>query len=78
MSKCTSTLETYVLQDLSLEKCKKKLMCKVSRYKINMICTVSPGFPGGSVVKNLPVNVGDVGLNPESGRSPGEGNGNPL
>ena len=43
-----------------------------------MLCTVSPGFPGGSVVKNLPVNVGDVGLNPESGRSPGEGNGNPL
>ena len=43
-----------------------------------MICTVSPGFPGGSVVKNLPVNVGDVGLIPELGRSPGEGNGNPL
>ena len=36
------------------------------------------GFPGGSVVKNLPVNAGDVGLIPESGRSPGEGNGNPL
>ena len=36
MSKCTSTLETYVLQDLSLEKCKKKKMCKFSRYKINI------------------------------------------
>ena len=34
------------------------------------------GFPGGSVVKNLPANEGDAGLIPESGRSPGEGNGN--
>jgi len=32
------------------------------------------GFPGGSVVKNLPTNVGDVGSIPESGRSPGEEN----
>ena len=36
------------------------------------------GFPGGSVIKNLPDSAGDVGLIPESGRSPGEGNGNPL
>ena len=38
-------------------------------------------FPGGSVVKNLPDNVGatgDVGLIPESGRSPGEGHSNLL
>ena len=31
-----------------------------------------------SVVKNLPANAGDVGSIPESGRSPGVGNGNPL
>ena len=36
------------------------------------------GFPGGSVVKNLPANAGDAGSIPGSGRSPGEGNGNPL
>ena len=36
------------------------------------------GFPGGSVVKNPPVNVGDAGLIPGLGRSPGEGNGNSL
>ena len=36
------------------------------------------GFPGGSVVKNLPANAGDVGLIPELGRSLGEGNDNPL
>ena len=27
--------------------------------------------------KNLPANAGDVGLIPDSGRSPGEGHGNP-
>ena len=36
------------------------------------------GFPGGSVVKNPPTNAGDAVLIPESGRSPGGGNGNPL
>ena len=36
------------------------------------------GFPGGSVVKNLPANAGDVILIPGSGRSPGEGNGKLL
>ena len=36
------------------------------------------GFPGGSLVKNLPANAGDMGSIPGLGRSPGEGNGNPL
>ena len=36
------------------------------------------GFPGGSVVKTLPANAGDLDSIPGSGRSPGEGNGNPL
>ena len=36
------------------------------------------GFSGGSVVKNPPVNAGDSGSIPGSGRSPGEGHGNPL
>ena len=35
-------------------------------------------FPGGSVVKNLPANAGDVDSTPGSGRSPGDGNGNPC
>ena len=37
--------------------------------------------PGGSEVKNPPANAGntgDAGLIPGSGRSPGEGNRNPL
>ena len=39
------------------------------------------GFPAGSVVKKPPANAGDTrdaGLIPGSGRSPGEGHGNPL
>ena len=36
------------------------------------------GFPGGSLVKNPPANAGDVGSISGSGRSPGEGTGNPL
>ena len=36
------------------------------------------GFPGGSEVKASASNAGDLGSIPGSGRSPGEGNGNPL
>ena len=39
------------------------------------------GFPGGSVVRNLPASTGDTGdrgWTPGWGRSPGGGNGNPL
>ena len=39
------------------------------------------GLPGGAEVKNLPANAedaGDTGSTPGLGRSPAEGNGNPL
>ena len=39
------------------------------------------GFPGGSVVKNLPANASDTrdtGFIPGLGIAPGHGNGNPL
>ena len=36
------------------------------------------GFLGGSVVKKLPANAGDIGVIPELRRSPGEGNGSPF
>ena len=46
---------------------------------------IEPAFPtlqvalqGGSLVKNLPANAGDIGLIPGLRRSPGKGNGNPL
>ena len=49
-----------------------------SLIRVKYVYSYFKGFPGGVVVKNLPANAGDAGLIPESGRSPGEGNGNPL
>ena len=61
------------------------LIFKALFYSLNIYKLYNPvlttGLPGGSVVKNLPANSGDTGdssLIPGSGRSPGEGNGNPL
>ena len=42
-------------------------------------CTMQlEGFPGGSEDKVSACNAGDLGSVPGLGRSPGEGNGNPL
>ena len=38
----------------------------------------SPGFPGGSDIKESAYYAGDPGLIPGLGRCPGEGNGNPF
>ena len=46
-----------------------------------MILSCKRGFPGITVVQNAPANTGDArdkGSIPGPGRSPGEGNGNPL
>ena len=42
-----------------------------------ILCSIH-SFPGGSDGKESACNAGDLGLIPGSGRSPGEGNGNPL
>ena len=39
---------------------------------------MTAGFPGGSDGKEYTCDAGDVGSIPGSGRSPGEGNGNPF
>ena len=39
---------------------------------------IQNGFPGGSAGKESACNAGDLGSIPGLGRSPGEGNGNPL
>ena len=44
----------------------------------NAQTTTQLGFPGGLEGKASACNAGDPGSIPESGRSPGEGNGNPL
>ena len=57
--------------------------CPSAREKICVweFPALAGSFPGGSVVKNLPAHGGDTGNAgsiPGSGRSPGEGNSNPL
>ena len=42
------------------------------------IITFTTDFPGSTEVKNTSASAGDAGLIPGLGRSPGEGNGNPL
>ena len=42
------------------------------------VSKLSTTFPGGSEVKASAGNAGDLGSTPGSGRSPGEGNSNPL
>ena len=48
-----------------------------AHFKLKLNISIYMGFSGDSVVKNLPANAGDVGSIPGSGKSPGEGNGNP-
>ena len=43
-----------------------------------MYTVIHRGFPGGSDGKESACNAGDPGLIPWLGRSPGEGNDNPL
>ena len=47
-------------------------------YEKNDIHEYAWDFPAGSDGKESACNAGDPGLIPGSGRSPGEGNGNPL
>ena len=55
------------------------LKLPIHSYSIHLLWTIHRvGFPAGSVIRNPPVNAGDTALFPGSGRSPGEGNGNPL
>ena len=48
-----------------------------NRHKVKSMISILD-FPGGSEVKASAWNVGDLCSIPVSGRSPGEGNGNPL
>ena len=53
-------------------------VCDSSRLAFHIVYSAYKGFPGGSTVKNQPASAGDTGSIPGSGRSPGEGNSNPL
>ena len=59
--------------------CPALLLSHDSLEHLSNACTKGVGyFPGGSVVKDLLANVGGIGLITGLGRSPGEGNGNPV
>ena len=50
-----------------------------SAFHLDFIANLYGSFPGSSPVgKESAYNAGDLGSIPGSGRSPGEGNGNPL
>ena len=51
--------------------------CQQPNVLINEVSSVT-SFPGSSNTKVSAYNAGDPGSIPGSGRSPGEGNGNPL
>ena len=46
-------------------------------FKLHISLVKVLDFSGGPVTENLLANAGDMGSIPGSGRSPGEGNGNP-
>ena len=60
--------------------CKQKqsLVCSSRPLSLGIAFLSRMGFPGGSDATESAYNAGDLGLIPGSGRSPGEGNGNPL
>ena len=66
---------------LAFQNVKKKKRERETSHGREWFLPTPPGFPGGTVVKNLLPRTGDredVGPIPGSGRSPGEGNHNPF
>ena len=53
-------------------------LCLFSKERIQDTGEFPGGFPAGSAARNLPANAGNKDLIPGSGKSPGEGNGNPF
>ena len=54
------------------------MQVRKQQLELDMEQHLPQGFPGGLDGKESACNAGDPGLIPGSGRSPGEGNGNPL
>ena len=57
---------------------KKNVLYSIFFFFFTFSTGSSLGFSGGSAVKNPPENAGNMSPIPASGRSAGEGNGNPL
>ena len=61
-----------LVEEVIMEKKKSRIL------RVWQVLSRSLGFPGGSVVKNPPVNARHLGSITGSGRSSGEENGNPF
>ena len=72
---CIGRWDFYHWQHLRSPSVVVQLCIKISTLRIKLQSFVVWGFPGGSLVKNLPAKEGDAGSVAVSGRSPGEGNG---
>ena len=75
------TLQLYCKRCLNLGRWRQEEVCSGWRERLILLIQMyynSLGFPGGSEVKASASNAGDLGSIPGLGRSPGEGNGNPL
>ena len=76
LSPCLFNLNAgYIMQNARLDEAQAGI--KTAGRNINNL-RYAEGIPGGSEVKASACNAGDSGLIPGLGRSPGEGNGNPL
>ena len=73
----TKILQTIWHGQKSLKKKTHKKQCSIALYSYLLSSNLIKGFLGGSDGKESACSVGDPGLIPGSGRSPGEGNGNP-
>ena len=55
-----------------------RIWCSPKKIYLKNLSSIKLGFPGGSDGEESACNAGDPGAIPESGRSPGDGNGYPL
>ena len=77
-----SYLKTYIALKPSVIHLKScvwyKFRMKIHIFKNFYTAILWLGFPGGSMVKNLPTSAGDAGSIPDPGRALGNGNCNPF
>ena len=66
------------LKQLTRSSSSSLLECQDNPIGKKIAFSTNGGLPGGSEVEASACNVGDLGSIPGSGRSPREGNGNPL
>ena len=54
------------------------MLLQIARFQVLWLNNIPLGFPCSSLGKKSAYSAGDLGSIPGLGRSPGEGNGNPL